>query len=201
MKRLRLHKIALTLVMFSSAVIAFAAIDTRLGSDATEDDIASALAGPVNVSKAFRRTNLPDPSSNRCQTQSRASSNKNLEVVDVPYVDDNSVQHVDMNIQFETGSDRVSADGKRLLSKAASALNSDQLINFKFAVAGHTDNTGDAKINLELSCARAIAVKNYLVQRGVEPSRLSTYGFGSTRPLDGSGASATNRRVEVRRGS
>ena len=55
--------------------------------------------------------------------------------------------------------------------------------------------------HLELSCARAIAVRRYLVGKGVAEARLTAYGFGSVRPLAGedSAVAAANRRVEVRK--
>lgn len=185
---------------------AWAADASFIDADSSADDIASALAGPLNASKAFKRTNLPDPATNRCEAATSAngsapgSSNKNFEIVQVPYVEDNNAQHVNMGAQFATGSDELSASDKRMLNNVAAALNSEQLVKFKFTVAGHTDRTGAANLNLELSCARAKSVRAYLVQRGVDGARLTTYGFGSTRPLDKTGESPTNRRVEVRRG-
>ncbi len=50
-------------------------------------------------------------------------------------------------------------------------------------VEGHTDNRGGKGVNQRLSEERAKAVANYLVQRGIDPSRIDTAGFGDTRPL------------------
>jgi OOP family OmpA-OmpF porin len=192
----------LSLGAVCSTSTAWAADPSFIDADSSADDIASALAGPLNASKAFKRTNLPDPATNRCEATASApgSSNKNFEIVQVPYVEDNNAQHVNMGAQFATGSDELSASDKRMLNNVVTALNSEQLVKFKFTVAGHTDRTGAANLNLELSCARAKSVRAYLVQRGVDGARLTTYGFGSTRPLDKTGESPTNRRVEVRRG-
>jgi len=49
---------------------------------------------------------------------------------------------------------------------------------------GHTDNVGSDTDNLSLSDARARAVYNYLVDNGIEASRLSSKGFGETTPID-----------------
>ena len=74
------------------------------------------------------------------------------------------------------------------------------LRNASFTVAGHTDSVGDATVNLKLSCARSMAVREYLLQQGVAADRLSAYGFGSARPVvPGAADAAVNRRVEVRR--
>lgn len=69
----------------------------------------------------------------------------------------------------------------------------------KFEIDGHTDNTGNAQHNLELSQQRADAVKDELVTLGIDASRLSTKGYGDTRPIssnDTPEGKANNRRVE-----
>ncbi len=66
---------------------------------------------------------------------------------------------------------------------------------------GHTDYLGPAKQNLELSEKRVIAVKNYLIGKGINKNRIKTKAFGGTQPLsreDTPEAHAGNRRVEVR---
>ena len=68
-----------------------------------------------------------------------------------------------------------------------------------FEIDGHTDNSGDASHNLLLSRQRAEAIKSQLIAMGIEPSRLTTKGFGDTKPIsDNSSAEgkANNRRVE-----
>jgi outer membrane protein OmpA-like peptidoglycan-associated protein len=67
-------------------------------------------------------------------------------------------------------------------------------------VEGHTDNTGSDAINQPLSERRAQAVSNYTQQQGVEASRITTKGLGSTDPIaDNTTAEGrqANRRVEV----
>ena len=69
----------------------------------------------------------------------------------------------------------------------------------KFEIDGHTDNSGNAPHNLILSQQRADAVKNELVSLGIDGSRLSTKGYGDTRPIDTNDTpegKANNRRVE-----
>jgi outer membrane protein OmpA-like peptidoglycan-associated protein len=71
---------------------------------------------------------------------------------------------------------------------------------FRFEISGHTDSTGSADLNRELSMSRAEAVRDYLVARGVDPSRLEVQGYGADRPIDDNGTiegRARNRRVEI----
>lgn len=71
--------------------------------------------------------------------------------------------------------------------------------DLKFEVDGHTDNTGTAQHNLTLSQQRAESVKTELIRMGVEPGRLSSKGFGDTKPVSDNSTlegRANNRRVE-----
>lgn len=191
-------------------------------SQASVESLVAALSGnggrasDGTITRSFRRTALPDTSSNLCAGEAakpvRAAAaqrgtttaatdsgpaRRNLEVV--PYAGD-TTPGVNLSVQFATGSDKLGADDRALLDNVAAALKTAALASESFAIAGHTDATGDARINLELSCARALAVRRHLVERGVAETRLSAYGFGSARPLDGGDAAAAgNRRVEVRK--
>jgi outer membrane protein OmpA-like peptidoglycan-associated protein len=184
-------------------------------SEASVESLVSALSAPAQapggtLTRSFRRTQLPDAGSNLCaesakpaaapapqRPRSDGPARRNLEIV--PYAGD-TTPGVNLSVQFATGSDKLAPRDMALLDNVAEALKSQALAAEGFAIAGHTDSSGDARINLELSCARAQAVRRYLVGKGVEESRLSAYGFGSNRPLAGEDATlAANRRVEVRR--
>jgi outer membrane protein OmpA-like peptidoglycan-associated protein len=65
----------------------------------------------------------------------------------------------------------------------------------RITVAGHTDATGSEAYNLKLSQRRANAVRNALVQRGVDARRIHTVGYGESQPI--SSVDAMNRRVEI----
>jgi OOP family OmpA-OmpF porin len=67
-------------------------------------------------------------------------------------------------------------------------------------VEGHTDSVGSSKNNKSLSEARALSVKSYLVENGVDEFRLSSAGFGQENPVasnDTKTGRAENRRVEI----
>ena len=66
-------------------------------------------------------------------------------------------------------------------------------------IEGHTDSRGSASANLDLSTRRAAAVRQYLIDKGVEPARLDSKGYGETRPLileENEAAWSKNRRVD-----
>lgn len=71
----------------------------------------------------------------------------------------------------------------------------------RFMLEGHTDSDGSNALNQTLSENRAAAVKNYLIENGIEASRLRSTGFGETKPIDSNKTAkgkANNRRVEVK---
>ena len=71
----------------------------------------------------------------------------------------------------------------------------------KFALEGHTDSDGKDALNLSLSQSRAAAVRTYLVENGIAADRLTSEGFGETKPVATNATTAgkaQNRRVEVK---
>ncbi|MCY1227299.1 Outer membrane porin F precursor [compost metagenome] len=71
----------------------------------------------------------------------------------------------------------------------------------RFSIEGHTDSDGSNALNQTLSENRAAAVKNFLIENGIESSRLRSTGFGETKPIDTNKTAkgkANNRRVEVK---
>jgi OOP family OmpA-OmpF porin len=73
--------------------------------------------------------------------------------------------------------------------------------SMKIDVAGHTDNTGDAKANQSLSERRAAAVKQILVSKyGADAARITTKGWGPEQPIQENTTAegrTLNRRVEI----
>ena len=70
----------------------------------------------------------------------------------------------------------------------------------KISVEGHTDNVGNATLNRILSENRAKAVMNYLVTKGINTTRLTSKGWGQTKPIADNSTEegkAKNRRVEL----
>ncbi len=102
-------------------------------------------------------------------------------------------------IVFEKGSTTLTNDAKTVLNQVADVIMSysGQVVE----IAGHTDSSGDALANLELSRRRAIAVQEYLVDQQVPQSRLSPIGYGETDPIADNlspEGQAANRRIEFK---
>ncbi len=94
-------------------------------------------------------------------------------------------------VEFQIGRDRLTENGQRALDELARLILKHD--GTRIVVQGHTDSVGDHASNLELSGARALVARDYLVGAGVAANRLSVQGFGETRPI------ASNRSEEGRR--
>jgi outer membrane protein OmpA-like peptidoglycan-associated protein len=107
---------------------------------------------------------------------------------------------VRLPIFFEFNSTKLQPEASALLDKVGAALASDELSEFRFSVEGHTDSIGSDAVNMELSQARAAAVKSYLMAQGVPSERLETVGHGESSPVgsnDTDEGRQRNRRVEL----
>ncbi len=115
------------------------------------------------------------------------------------------------SVLFDVGKADISPQGKQSLDTLAAAILDLEReippdIPWILRVDGHTDSrpisgNGQYKSNWELSAARAVAVVQYLVSKGVEPDRLAAAGFGEVQPIDpgtDEAAMARNRRIELK---
>jgi len=90
----------------------------------------------------------------------------------------------DLHVRFDSNRDRPTSGSDAALATIAQALADDPSIQL-VEVRGHADERGAEPANLDLTRARARAVVNALVARGVDPSRLQTTGYGSRCPARG----------------
>lgn len=106
---------------------------------------------------------------------------------------------VQVYINFDTDKASLQHSAEPVLRELLSALNSRP--ELRVDLIGHTDAVGSAAHNQDLSARRAVTVYTWLVQRGVDPSRLRSSGRGFAEPIADNASvvgRALNRRVEVR---
>ena len=110
---------------------------------------------------------------------------------------------------FKTDSDELAPGCDKKLKNLVNALvdakktlDAGKVSNYKFEVSGHTDSTGSAAHNKELSGKRAAVIERELVARGIAKSEIISIGMGSERmlvkPDDTPAKQAKNRRYEIR---
>ncbi len=103
------------------------------------------------------------------------------------------------NVLFETGKSILRPESNRALNDLVEILKLKPKMIIE--ISGHTDNIGSPETNLKLSLERATAVRNYLIQHGIAPTRLTAKGYGDTQAVetnDTDAGRAQNRRTEVR---
>lgn len=103
------------------------------------------------------------------------------------------------HVFYDTGSAGLSDLSKYELDNLTDILKNNSGVTVE--LAGHTDSVGDDATNLEISRNRAQNVLNYLANKGLDISRLSSNGYGETAPIGDNGTEegrAQNRRTELR---
>jgi OOP family OmpA-OmpF porin len=101
-------------------------------------------------------------------------------------------------VLFDINSAKVKSEAYPMLQEAVLIMKKNP--DLKVEVDGHADSTGAAAYNMTLSEKRAEAVKKHFVDQGIDPDRLTTKGFGITKPAasnDTREGRAKNRRVEL----
>lgn len=102
------------------------------------------------------------------------------------------------NITFATDQSYISSGFNDTLNAIAKVMNKYE--KTYLSVEGHTDSTGKDSYNMNLSRERAQSVKDYLVNQQIMATRVSTKGYGETRPIatnESANGRAQNRRVEI----
>ena len=94
---------------------------------------------------------------------------------------------------FDFNSAQLKPGAYSELDRVANVLNNYPQTTIR--VEGHTDSKGSDQYNMQLSQQRALAVKDALVQRGVDPRRIEAIGYGESQPI--SSSDAMNRRANI----
>ena len=108
------------------------------------------------------------------------------------------IKETRIRVFFATNKAVILPKSKPSLDSAVSRMK--EFSRVPVTIAGHTDNTGNDKINKPLSQKRADAVKEYLIKQGIEASRLTAIGYGSSDPRatnKTAAGRAINRRVTM----
>ncbi len=119
-----------------------------------------------------------------------------------PEVTDEAIKKLNdyaKTILFDTAKDSFQKQTYPVLEAITSILK--EYPTASFSIEGHTDSDGKDAANQTLSENRASAVKGYLVEHGIASSRLTSAGYGETKPIDSNktkAGKANNRRVEVK---
>jgi len=124
----------------------------------------------------------------------RIASGGNMNMVGKKFTESKIVTH---GINFDIDKALIRPESMGTLNMIVQVMKDNP--DIKFEIDGHTDNSGSAPHNLALSQQRADAVKDQLVKMGIDASRLSTKGFGDSKPISDNNSlegKANNRRVE-----
>lgn len=103
-----------------------------------------------------------------------------------------------LNINFDTDKATLQAEGQKAVDEILTLLTSNPELSI--SIEGHTDNSGTAQRNKQLSGERANTILNFLTGKGISAKRLSATGYGAEKPLaanDSEENMAKNRRVEL----
>lgn len=101
-------------------------------------------------------------------------------------------------VLFDTNKSTIKPQSEEALKAIADIM--EEYSNTIFHIEGHTDSVGADAYNLKLSKERAASVREWLVSNGVPSNRLTSEGYGETRPIDNNNTAAgrqNNRRVEI----
>lgn len=140
---------------------------------------------------------VPDRVDN-CPKQAGPAKNQGCKKKQKVIIRETHIEILD-KVYFRTASHRLQSRSYPLLRNIADVLNAHPEIK-KLRIEGHTDAKGRLSYNMRLSQRRADSVVDYLVRRGVAVGRLTSKGFGPTKPIVPDAVSKTehaqNRRVE-----
>ncbi len=168
--------------------VAGAIIGNQAGSPATGAVIGAAAGGGIGYAVGHKRDKMA-AEMERIQDLEvqRQQAENELKVI------------VNNRILFDLDSAVLRPAALPTLNEMAEVLN--RYPKARVIVTGYTDSSGEEEHNLELSQRRARSVANYLISRGVDPSRITAVGLGESDPIDTNQTPEgrqNNRRVEFR---
>ena len=142
------------------------------------------------------------PSDNHIDLRTKSYSNKvdeEIVVYTLEELKEGTVGTRVNNIFFDYNKYKLKSESHTQLKKIIKILKDDS--GLKAEISGHTDSDGDNNYNLELSEKRAQAVMEYLINNGVDQSKINSIGYGETKPVADNSTDegkSLNRRVEFK---
>ncbi len=124
----------------------------------------------------------------------RVAKGAGMNMLGKKFTDAKIVTH---GINFDVNKAAIHPESMGTLNSIAQVMKDNP--DIKFEVGGHTDSDGDDAFNMALSQARANAVRTQLISMGIDAGRLTTKGYGETKPISDNKTwegKANNRRVE-----
>jgi outer membrane protein OmpA-like peptidoglycan-associated protein len=103
------------------------------------------------------------------------------------------------DVLFDFDKSNVKPEGAAILDRLIAFMNENR--DKTVTVSGYTDSVGTEAYNMKLSDRRWMSAKDYIVKKGVDPSRVSGQGFGESKPIADNRTvegRAKNRRVEIK---
>jgi outer membrane protein OmpA-like peptidoglycan-associated protein len=178
-----------------------AAKESEEQADATYQDNLRARAAANESELSSTQAALDTERQKRQEAEQRAASAlKSLaEVAKVNEERRGTVITLPGGVLFPSGGHTLSPSARQSLDRVAQALG-EQTSESRIVIEGHTDARGADDRNQQLSQQRAEAVRDYLVQKGVDAQRVAAIGKGEEAPIadnESAEGRATNRRVEI----
>jgi OmpA-OmpF porin, OOP family len=170
--------------------------DSDLDGVPDKDDRCPQVAGPANLKGCPDRDNdgVADID-DKCPDQPGPISNQGCP--ELKEAEKAIIKLAIQNVSFTSSTAELTMASKGILDQLADVLRNNPA--YSCDISGHTDATGGAELNMELSKKRAKSCYDYLVLQGIDEKRLSHQGYGLTRPVGDNktaGGRKANRRVE-----
>ncbi|NOL50934.1 OmpA family protein [Pelistega suis] len=167
----------------------------KVGSDAEKSSLVDQVKGVLGslFSVNADKVTVEAPATPATEPAQAAPA---AEEPEAEVIADMSLEKLDLNIVFDTGSSEIKQRYNRRLNAFAHYLVENKRAG---EIAGYTDNVGDAAANQKLSEERANSVRNYLIAQGVPADQLVAVGYGQENPIADNGTDegrAQNRRIE-----
>ena len=139
---------------------------------------------------------VPD-STDRCPDEAGPVSNQGCPEIKEEVIE--KIAEIARSIYFQFNSAKLQAKSNTPLDELVQILNENP--TYTVSIEGHTDNVGSNEYNQKLSLRRTNTVRNYLINKGIDGSRLTAIGFGEEKPIASNATDegrAQNRRVELK---